>query len=341
MGKRRIQFNHTYDDIISIENLLEAWKEFICGKRSRKDVQEFERNLMNNLLSLHDDLSDRSYTHSEYEAFRIADPKPRNIHKAKVRDRLLHHAIHRKLYPFFDKRFIADSFSCRNRKGTHRALNRFHDFSYRISQNHTKQAYVLKCDIRKFFASIDQRILLNIFAKYITNKDILNLISKIVMSFHSTEKGLGLPLGNLTSQLFVNIYMNEFDQFMKHKVKAKYYIRYADDFVIFSNDRKRLEEVISLMTDFLSKKLSLRLHPDKVSINTVYSGIDYLGWIHFSDHLIVRTKTKQRMLRNIELKEGRVETVQSYLGLIGHGNSQKLKKHIETLVQSVSNSSVY
>src|ERR1035437_7066874 len=107
----RIQFSHTYNNIISVENLLEAWKEFQSGKKSRKDVQEFELRLMGNILSLHRDLSTKMYKHSPYEAFNISDPKPRNIHKATVRDRLLHHALYRTLYPFFDRTFISDSFS--------------------------------------------------------------------------------------------------------------------------------------------------------------------------------------------------------------------------------------
>ena len=195
------------------------------GKKSRKDVQEFERNLMTNIISLNQDLVNKTYKHSEYEAFKISDPKPRDIHKAKVRDRLLHHAIYRVLYPFFDRTFIADSYSCRVNKGTHKAINRFRKFAYQVSKNHTRTAWVLKCDIRKFFASIDQGVMLEMIKSYIPDADIVALLAEIVGSFYSTEKGKGLPLGNLTSQLFINIYMNKFDQFMKHKIKAKYYIR--------------------------------------------------------------------------------------------------------------------
>src|SRR3989344_5433672 len=133
----RKQFVHTYEDIISLENLLAAWQEFVVGKRSRKDVQEFEQRLMCNVISLHDDLAAKTYEHSPYEGFTISDPKPRNIHKASVRDRLLHHALYRQLYPYFDARFIADSYSCRLDKGTHKALDRFRAFAYKVSRNHT------------------------------------------------------------------------------------------------------------------------------------------------------------------------------------------------------------
>ena len=220
-----IQFGHGYDTTISLENLLEAWKEFVRGKRSRKDVQVFGRNLMANIISLHRDLVAQTYVHSAYEHFRISDPKPRDIHKASVRDRLLHHALHRTLYPFFDRVFITDSFSCRLGKGSHRALNRFRAFVYAASRNNTRAVFVLKCDIRKFFANIDHAVLGAILEKYIPDKDILRLLGKIVGSFCSARPGIGLPLGNLTSQLLVNIYMNEFDQYVKHALKVKQYIR--------------------------------------------------------------------------------------------------------------------
>ena len=226
-----IQFVHTYDNIISLENLFSAWKEFVRNKRSRKDVQEFERNLMDNVLSFHRDLVSKTYKHSLYEAFSISDPKPRSIHKAMVRDRLLHHALYRQLYPFFDRTFISDSYSCRLNKGTQKAVNTFHRYTNKISQNETRAVWVLKCDVKKFFASINQDILMGIVDSYITDKDIIWLISEIVRSF-SIKEGIGLPLGNLTSQLLVNVYMNKFDQLIKHKIKAKHSIRYAEDFVI-------------------------------------------------------------------------------------------------------------
>ncbi len=151
--------SHKYEDLISIDNLLLAWQEFIKGKRNKKDVQVFSFYLMDNILQLHEDLKNKIYKHGGYQQSRINDPKPRTIHKASVRDRLLHHAVYRILYPFFDKKFIADSFSCRNNKGTHKAINRFREFGYIVSKNNTKNCYILKCDIKKFFASVDQTAL--------------------------------------------------------------------------------------------------------------------------------------------------------------------------------------
>jgi retron-type reverse transcriptase len=329
-------FKDVYDNIISVENLLLSWKEFLCGKRSRKDVREFERNLMDNILDLHNDLRTKEYKHSQYEAFNISDPKPRNIHKAKVRDRLLHHALYRTLYPFFDKTFISHSYSCRSGKGLHKALNAFRDFIYKASNNHTKTVWVLKCDIRKFFASIDHAILIKIIKEYIPDKDIQWLISEVINSFYSTSIGIGLPLGNLTSQLLVNIYMNKLDQFIKHKVKAKYYIRYADDFIILSQDKKWLEEIIPVIQDFLRLELCLELHPNKVSIETIASGVDFLGWVHFPDHRVIRATTKRRMFRRIREKRGNINTVQSYLGVLTHGNTNKLTIEVQKLADTVT-----
>jgi len=324
-------FNHTFQDVISVENLLRAWKKFLPGKRMKTDVQEFSLDLMENILELHQNLFDYTYYHSPYQAFRINDPKPRQIHKSLVRDRLFHHAVYQVLYPFFDRTFISDSYSCRLNKGTHKALNRFREFGRIVSQNQTKTCWVLKCDIRKFFASIDQRVLIEILKEYISDSDIVWLLSEIIISFDSGKVGIGLPLGNLTSQLFVNIYMNKFDQWIKHHMKAKHYVRYADDFVILSRDKVWLEELLPKIGDFLSEHLKLDLHPDKVSIKTLASGIDFLGWVHFPNHRVLRTATKRRMFKRLETRKENENTLQSYLGLLGHGNSNKLKSKISSL----------
>lgn len=199
------KFAGKLETIISTENLLEAWREFIVGKRGKWDVQEFSLRLMDNILELHNELQNHTYRHGGYQAFNICDPKPRNIHKASVRDRLLHHAIHRALYPFFDRAFIADSYSCRIGKGTHKALNRFRAFAYKASRNNTRTAWVLKCDIKKFFANIDHVILLDILKQSIFDKDTMWLLQEVIGSFCSGTPGVGLPLGNLTSQLLVNV----------------------------------------------------------------------------------------------------------------------------------------
>lgn len=319
-----------FNDIISTENLLEAWKEFLKGKRNKKDVQDFQYRLSDNIIALRNDLKNKTYNHGGYYAFNISDPKPRNIHKASVRDRLLHHAIYRQFYKFFDKTFIHDSYSCRKFRGTHKALERFKYFALKASKNNTKTLWVLKCDVRKFFASIDQKIMIEILEKNIVDQDVLWLIARVIKSFISTGIGKGLPLGNLTSQLFVNIYMNKFDQYVKHSLKVKYYIRYADDFVIMSRDKNWLNDILILIESFLKNELDLKLHPNKISIKTFASGVDFLGWVHFPDHKILRTVTKRRMFKKIK-ESYSPERLTSYIGLIQYGNTEKIKRQINEI----------
>ncbi len=326
------KMNISYNDIISLENLYEAWAEFVNGKRHKRDVALFALNLSHNIFALHEELKNRTYRHGGYKAFAINDPKPRSIHKAHVRDRLLHHAVYRTLYRYFDKKFIFDSYSCRYAKGTHRALGRFRHFFNKVSHGNRRTCWVLKCDVRKFFASIDQGILLDICKRHLPDQDILWLMQDIVGSFYSTEAGKGLPLGNLTSQLLVNVYMNEFDQHAKHVLKHQHYIRYADDFVIMHHDKSELQKALPKIGEFLLDNLKLSLHPDKVFIKTFASGVDFLGWVHFQDHRVLRNATKKRMLRNLNGGAAK-EVVQSYLGLLSHGNAFGLKRRIKALMR--------
>ena len=327
-----IRFTHTYKDIISLDNLLAAWKEFRNGKQLRTDVQVFEQDLMKNLFQLHKDLETKMYKHSKYVEFKISDPKPRIIHKAAVRDRLLHHSLHRMLYPFFDSKFIVDSYSCRVNKGTHASLSRFRRFSCKVSKNNTKTVWVLKCDIKKFFASIDHRILIQLLKDFISDEDIVWILSEIINSF-DLGNDKGIPLGNLTSQLFAKIYMDKFDKFVKHVLKVKFYIRYADDFIFILKDKSILTELLPRIKEFLWNTLRLELHENKTLLKTVASGIDFLGWIHFPSHRVLRTATKRRMFRNIVFSNYDQETTQSYLGLISHGNTCKLRKEIFNLAK--------
>ncbi len=319
---------HIYDNIISVENVLEAWREFQRDKKKRNDVERFSVHLTDNIFTLHRELVDKTYRHGPYKAFKVNDPKPRDIHKATVRDRLLHHAIYRILYPYFDPKFIFDSFSCRRSKGTHRAINRFRDYARKVSQNHTRTVWVLKCDIRKFFANIDHAILIDILRRRIGNEDVVKLLHAVISSFHTKDKpSVGLPLGNLTSQLLVNIYMNEFDHFLKRKLKTSYCVRYADDFVILNENKKYLENILPRISEFLEGRLKLSLHPDKVFIRTIASGVDFLGWVHFPHHRVPRTSTRRRMFKNLA-NNPKAGSLASYQGLLSHGNTHKLQKEI-------------
>lgn len=324
-------FTHKYQDIISFENLLATWGRFVRGKRNKKDVIAFQLVLAENLVELHESLKNKTYRHGGYHAFNISDPKPRNIHKATVRDRVLHHLIYKELYRYFDFRFIFDSYSCRKGKGTHRALDRFKYFAGQVSRNHTRTCYVLKCDIKKFFASIDQVVLMKILERHIEDGEILSLLFEIISSFHTTGPTVGLPLGNLTSQLLVNIYMHEFDMYVKQELMVKYYIRYADDFAVLSDDKKYLEELLLKFQDFLSVKLHLSLHENKVYIKTYASGVDFLGWVHFPYHRQIRTATKNKIIRKMK-GYPKPQTINSYRGVLSHGDAYKVRQKLTLFV---------
>ena len=319
-----------FEEIFSFESILESFNEFKRDKKYKKDVTIFSMNLIGNLSSLHKDLTNGSYKHGGYRYFKISDPKPRDIHKASVRDRIIHHCIYRSLYPYFNKYFIHDSYSCRLEKGTHRAIHRFESFSRKESENGTKTIWIIKCDIKKCFASVDHSVLKSVLKHYLKCNKTFNVVNSIIDSFDSGFSGKGIPLGNLTSQLFINIYLNELDQFMKRKIKAKFYIRYADDFVIFSEDKDYLWELVSKIWEFLEEELKLQLHPNKLFIKTLSSGIDFLGWVHFSNHRVLRTSTKSRMFKRLE-GEFKKETLASYLGLLSHGNAFKLEGRIRNM----------
>ncbi|MFA5051392.1 MAG: reverse transcriptase domain-containing protein [Patescibacteria group bacterium] len=324
-----------------MENLFLAWDEFKKGKRKKIDVQIFERNLEDNLFELYKDLNNKTYQHSTYKSFYIQDPKLRHIHKAEVKDRIIHHLIYRYLERIFEPSFIFDSYSCRKNKGTHRAVERLAKFYWRISKNCTRNCFVLKCDIKKFFASVDHQILLTIIFKKINEPNILWLIKNIIDSFPQ-----GIPLGNLTSQIFANIYLNELDQFVKHQLKIKYYIRYTDDFVILSKSQEYLEALIPIINNFLGDKLKLTLHPNKVIIRKYKQGIDFLGYVSLPYWRVLRTKTKKRMFKKLEKKidefrQGQIseetlnQSIQSYFGVLKHCNSFKLREKLEQRIKII------
>jgi len=327
--------SHIFEEVISLENLFLTWSEFKQGKRKKIDVQRFEFYLENNIFELNNELRNQTYKHLFYTPFFICDPKLRKIHKATVKDRVLHYAIFRVLYPIFDQSFIVDSYSCRDYKGTHRAVNRLREFAFKVSQNNTQNCFVLQCDIKKFF---DYKILLALLKKKIKDEKLLWLLNEIINSFF-VSVGVGLPLGNITSQLFANIYLNKFDQFIKHKLRLKYYIRYCDDFIILSENEKFLENLIPQISSFLKENLKLNLHHEKTKIKKYHQGIDFLGYVSFPRHRILRVKTKKRMFSKLKIKKEQVEvgeitkqsfnqTLQSYLGILKHCNGYKLRKAV-------------
>ncbi len=293
----------------------------------------------NNLFQLHRESKNKTYQHSHYTAFNVCDPKLRRIHKATVKDRIIHHAIFRILYPIFDKSFIFDSYSCRIKKGTHRAVNRLEKFCQKASQNNSRNIFALKCDIKKFFDSVNRELLLQLIRKKIQDKNAIWLIEKIIQSFPK-----GIPLGNVTSQLFANIYLNELDQFVKHKLKEKYYLRYCDDFIILSDKKDYLLGLIPKIDTFLQEQLKLNLHPNKIILRKYRQGIDFLGYVVLPHHRVLRTKTKRRIFKkmqkkktdfqcNLISKESFDQGRQSYLGVLRHCKGWEIRKKIEKILR--------
>lgn len=327
-----------FDEITSLANLFAAWYEFKQGKTGKADVLRFELNLEDNLYELHQELKDKTYRHSNYTSFSICDPKLRHIHKATVRDRIVHHALFRKLYPIFDKQFIYASYSCRINKGTHRAVRRLKAFCRKLSKNYRHRIYYLKCDIKRFFDSVHHSGLRQIIERRVNDPDTLWLLDQIIGSFQK-DKGRGIPLGNVTSQLFCNIYLNQLDQFVKHSLTVKYYIRYCDDLVLLDENRDILEEYVPKIQDFLRKDLKLKLHPGKIIIRKLKQGIDFLGYVVLPHHTVMRTKTKKRMFKKLKQKrkaldaglisrESYQQSVKSYLGMLKHSNGHRLESRI-------------
>lgn len=327
-----------YSKLISIENLFQAWNEFKAGKRKRADVQIFERYLEDNIFELHQALKNKTYQHGDYQSFYLHDPKQRHIHKASVQDRVVHNLLYTHFYPLFDPTFIYDSYSCRLEKGTHKAVKRLEKFTRIVSKNYTKPCWALKLDIRKFFASVDHQILTGLLNKKIKDPNILWLLKQVINSFDSLGsralpcEAKGIPLGNLTSQVFANIYMNELDQFIKHKMKIKYYLRYADDFLMLAPSENDLNHLIKPIEIFLMENLRLQLHPKKIILRRLDWGIDLLGYIVLSHYCLPKTKTKRRMMVKLKRKIGLDnfgQSLQSYLGYLSHVNSFKIAQNLK------------
>lgn len=337
-------YRNLFDNITSQKTLFTAWEEFRKGKQARKDVQEFERRLEQNLFALHRELVAGTYRHKPYSAFTICDPKQRRIHKASVQDRILHHAVFSVLNPVFESTFIAHSFSCRKGKGTHRAINALDRMLRSVSRNGTRPCFVLKCDVHQFFASMDHDTLLHIIERRVKDEKTIALLREIIGSFVAKDPNLfgktGIPIGNLTSQLFANVYLNEFDQFIKQRLKIKHYIRYTDDFVVVADNRAELELYLAPIRSFLKDNLHLSLHPHKVTIRKYKQGIDFLGYVLLPHHRMLRTKTKRRMMRKLmeridNCRAGHIspesveQSLQSYLGLLSHANCYRLSQDLQ------------
>jgi len=281
-------YGHIFEDAFSFKALMHAYKRARRGKRYRYTALVFAENLEENILALRDELHTGTYEHGAYRQFIVHDAKKRHIQAAPFRDRAVHQAVYAALEPFFERSFIFDNYACRVGKGSLAAIDRFERYI-------KSSKYVLACDISKYFASINHTTLKQLLARRIRDQRMLR-VCEIIIDSNNAEAGKGIPIGNLTSQLFANVYLNELDQFAKHTLRAPQYIRYMDDFVLLSNDKAFLHHAREHIEAFLADKLQLVLHPKKVQIVPVRTGIDYLGYRIFPHYRKLRKQTVKRFV---------------------------------------------
>jgi len=334
--------SYSYKQLINIENVFMAWQNYSSGKSRKKEILEFWLNQERRIFALHYELEKEMYEHSPYKKFVICDPKERIIHKSVLVDRIVHQMIYNYLNPIFEDRFIFDTYASIKYRGNHLAVKNFRKKCLRESHSDRRVIWVLKCDIKKFFDSIDHEILFSLIGRKVKDEKIRKLIRDILASYNVLP-GKGLPLGNLTSQLFANIYLNELDYHVKHVLKIKNYIRFNDDFVIISENKSLLQDFSANIKEFLNDRLKLSLPDNKTSIRKFKWGIDFLGYIALPGGFLLRKKTKKRMFhkieeRNIEYLKNKVsfnkknQTVNSYLGMIKNCNAFKLNQKILSII---------
>ena len=346
----------------SFENLISAYYQCRKRKRLKPPSAKFEFCLEKEIIILEKLLKNYAWEPLPFSVFVVTAPKIREIFAADFHDRVIHHLLYNYALPIFEPKFIFDSYACRKGKGTHRAVERLCQFLKKITSNNKKKAFYLQADVENFFPSINYDILFNLIKKYINNPNILWLAKTIIYhncaqnpvrkgqlylfalvppqkSLFNAPLDCGLPIGNLTSQFFANVYLNELDQFVKHRLKCKHYIRYVDDFVILDESQENLYKLKQEITEFLWQKLSLKLHPKKWAIRDVNEGIDILGYIIKPNHILVRKRVVKNFKKKLfqfqnDLPAGKItlnfalSCVNSYYAHFMHANSYKLRKHL-------------
>jgi len=330
------KYKNLYSKICSSKNLMRAWINAKKGKTKSRYVKSFQKNLRNNLLKLKEELINQTYEPCSLKNFVLRDPKTRKISKSAFRDRVVHHALCNLIVPDFEKGFIYDSHANQIGKGTLKAIERFDKFKRKVSKNNTRKCFVLKADIKHYFEEIDHQILINIIKKKIKDKKVIWLIKQILSVNNKTK---GMPLGNLTSQFFANLYLNELDAYAKHKLKAKYYIRYVDDFVILHESKEQLEKWKNKIDKFLKEKLKIELHPSKSHVLRLNGGINFLGFRIFYYHKLLRKsnlKNFNRKFNNLKIlfneevigREKALGSLEGWLAYCSHANTHKYRKHL-------------
>ena len=317
--------------MVKEENIFKAYRLARKGKGWQDTVKIFESNLNKNIMNIKESLINKTFTTSKYTEMMIYEPKKRTIYRLPFNpDRIVQHALMNIVEPIWDKLFIFDSYSCRVGKGIHAGSRRTMEFIRKVGIN----GYCLKMDISKFYPSIKHDILFDIIKKKIKCKDTLWLIEDII---YSMPNGRNVPIGNYTSQWFGNLYMDEVDQFVKHKLRIKNYIRYCDDSIILHNDKKYLHDVKDKIEAFLSEKLELIFSKD--NIFPVKNGIDFLGYRHFPNKVLVRKSTAKRVKKRIKclpimLQRGEItkdqyrSSIASTLGWLRWSNSYNFRRSL-------------
>jgi len=349
-------YNNLFNEICSFENLHLAYLKAKRCKRYRGYVLGFSYKLESNLLKLQKELLSQTYQHGKYREFIVKDLKKRHIKAAPFRDRIVHHSLCNIIEPIFDKAFIFDSYACRQEKGTHKAIKRVQTFLRSIFDSNVgkgvlKDIYCLQCDISKYFASIDQEILFKLIKRKIVDPKVLWLVQEILNSSYDERQGKGIPIGNLTSQIFANIYLNELDRFIKHGLKIKYYLRYMDDFLIFGFEKKEFHQIKERIKEFLNNILKLKLHPKKINVfpvktvrysessNKAGKGIDFLGYRIFENYRLLRKSSVKRFIKRTKVYQEKLDkglmtkekfnnSLQSWVAYAEFGNSWRLRKSL-------------
>ena len=322
-------------------NVQKAYNKARKCKRHRKDVLIFTKDKEENLDKVREDIINLAYEPSKYHYFKVYEPKERQIMALPFYDRVVQHAINNVLEPIFDKRFISQSYACRKGKGMHAASDTLKEWLYEWNKYHPDQPlYAIKADIHHYFQSIDHAVLKTEIRKVIKDAGVLALLDRIIDHNGNMPDGVGIPVGNLTSQLFANIYLDALDQFIKHELGVEAYIRYMDDFVILSPDKEQLRNWLARIEQFLREELKLEFNP-KTTMLAAKNGIDFVGYKHRATHRKVRKDSIKRIKRTIKkcesgkiTKEQLQKSIQSWTGHAGHADSYNLRKKIETLAEA-------
>jgi len=323
--------NNLWDSFIDFENIYRGYFSAARGKRYRNEVLSYKAKLEDNLFSLIEDLKNNNYKPLPFRRFHITNPKPREIEAPAFCDRVLHHSLDQIIEPIFEKRFINESYACRLGRGTHAAMR--HVFKCtQLAKRQWGNYFVLKCDISKFFPSVNHDILKKIIRRAIWDKRLLCIID-LIIDFNSGIDGVGIPIGSLTSQLFANVYLDPLDHFLKETCRIKFYARYMDDFVILHNSKEYLRELLKKIETFLNERLELKLNPKTVIFPGKHA-IDFCGYRIWPTHIKPRKRTvkraKSRMRKMVKLYKDDPKILEhakaslvSFMGYIKHCSGRR------------------